>query len=61
VEFWGVDMDYENGMRYKKRVFAYAVRAVKETNKQTNKQTREWDEVRDVRYQSVNHSNEWDR
>jgi hypothetical protein len=52
-----MDMDYENGMRYKKRVFAYAVRAGKERNKQT----REWDEMRGVRYQSVNHSNEWDR
>jgi hypothetical protein len=33
VEFWGVDTDYEDEMGYKKRVFAYAVRAVKERNK----------------------------
>jgi hypothetical protein len=39
VEFWSVDMDYENGMGYKKRVFAYAVgQSKKERNKQTNKQ-----------------------
>jgi hypothetical protein len=34
VEFWDVDMDNENGMGYKKRVFALAVGQRK---KQTNK------------------------
>jgi hypothetical protein len=43
VEFGAVDMDYEDEMGYKKGIFAYAVRAAKETNKQGNG-------MRDVRY-----------